>query len=121
MCLGDVDGRWSDSKGAQDGDSGTVTITNSYTPEQTKVTAKKVWSDNDNQDGKRGSVNATVQLYKAVGDAEAVAVGNPVAVGTAEDWSNVWSGLPVYEGGQKITYSVKETLPEGSEYEKSGA
>ena len=34
--------------------NGTITtLTNSYTPEETEATVKKVWNDSNNQDGKR--------------------------------------------------------------------
>ena len=61
-----------------------------------------------------------MQLYKKVGDGEAVAVGAAEQVGTADGWSKTWSDLPVYENGTAIKYYVIETLPEDSEYTKSG-
>jgi len=103
-------------------DTGTVAITNSYTPEVTKVTATKTWSDNNDQDGKRPA-DATVQLYKKVGEAEKVAVGDPVTVPKNGGTINEWTGLPVYENGTQIIYSVEETLPEkavSDGYTKSG-
>ncbi|MBQ2040610.1 MAG: Cna B-type domain-containing protein [Lachnospiraceae bacterium] len=100
-------------------DSGTTTITNSYTPETTKVTATKTWDDSNDQDGKRASVNATVQLYKTV-DGSRSAVGDPVDVAAEDGVIKVWENLPVNENGKQITYSVVETLPSGSEYTKSG-
>ncbi|MBO5517145.1 MAG: Cna B-type domain-containing protein, partial [Firmicutes bacterium] len=100
-------------------DSGTITITNSYTPETTKITVNKTWGDNSDQDGKRPA-DATVQLYKTVGETK-TAVGDPVTVGSKENtWTNVWEKLPVYENGTKIVYSVEETLPEGASYTKKG-
>ena len=95
------------------------TVTNTHQPEQTSITVTKIWDDKDDRDGIRNSVKATVQLYKTVGETTA-AVGDPVEVSAADDWSNTWDKLPVYEGGKKITYSVKETLPENSGYTKSG-
>ncbi|MBR2546049.1 MAG: Cna B-type domain-containing protein [Erysipelotrichaceae bacterium] len=95
-----------------------TTLTNSYTPQETKVTVTKTWADNKNQDGKRPTT-ATVQLYAQPEGGEKKAVGDPVTVGTAEDWSKEWDKLPVYENGKKITYSVEETLPDNT-YTKSG-
>jgi len=43
-------------------------------------------------------------------------VGEPVKVGVEDDWSYTWENLPLYEDGRKIIYSVKELLPENSEY-----
>ena len=102
---------------------GTITITNSYEaekPKTTQLSVTKLWADNNDQDGKRGSVGATVQLYRKVGDSEATAVGAAEQVGTADGWSKTWSELPVYENGTAIKYYVVETLPENSEYSKSG-
>ncbi|MBE6009928.1 MAG: Cna B-type domain-containing protein [Lachnospiraceae bacterium] len=107
---------------AQAGDSGTVEITNSYTPETTKVTATKKWNDNNNKEGKRPS-DATVQLYKTV-DGSKTAVGDPVTVPATDGTIKEWTGLPVYENGKQITYSVEETLPTAADpkdqYTKSG-
>ncbi len=97
-------------------DGYTTTLTNSYTPERTKLTVTKTWADENNQDGKRAA--ATLKLYKKVGGTTTEV--EEVTVTTADDWSKVWENLYVYEGGQQITYFVVETLPENSEYEKSG-
>ena len=96
-----------------------TTITNTYTPETTQVTVTKIWNDDDDRDGKRSNVNATVLLYKTVNGTK-TAVGDSVAVPATDGDVKVWEDLPVYEGGKQITYSVEETLPSGSGYSKSG-
>ena len=93
-----------------DAESGYV-VTNSYTPETTSVTVTKSWNDNNNQDGKREDVVATVELY-----ANGEKVGDSIEVGYTDNWSYTWSSLPVYEAGEAILYTVKEILPEDSEY-----
>ncbi len=98
---------------------GTKEITNRYTPETTKLTVTKTWADSNDQDGVRKDVGATVQLYKTVGETK-TAIGDPIEVGTADDWSKTWEGLPVYENKTVIVYSVEETLSEDTEYAKSG-
>ncbi|MBQ4290823.1 MAG: Cna B-type domain-containing protein, partial [Clostridia bacterium] len=100
-------------------DSGTIVIRNPYTPEKTKLTVEKTWDDVDDQDGKRAKVKATIQLYQTVGG-EKTAIGSPVEVGTRQGWTYTWNGLPVYENGVKIVYSVEETMSAESEYTKSG-
>ena len=75
----------------------------------TSVEVAKVWNDANDQDGKRSDVVAEVQLYKTV-NGEKTAVGSPVIVGDADDWTNTWEDLPVYESGVIIVYSVEETL-----------
>ena len=88
------------------------TITNSYTPEETQVTVTKVWDDNNNQDRIRPN-SIKVQLYKQVNSGEEEAVGEPTTL-TAENWTATFTDLPVYEDGQKITYTVKEVNTDGS-------
>ncbi len=97
------------------------TITNSYTPETTEVSVTKVWSDSDNQDGKRpesitinllanGNVFDSVTLYaKDFSD--------------SEDWTYTFTGLDKYDDGNEIKYTVEEdtsTLPEGYSSSVSG-
>ena len=56
---------------------GDLVFSNTYIsekPKTTRLSVKKIWADNNDQDGKRESVGATVQLYKKVGDGEAVAM-----------------------------------------------
>ena len=88
------------------------TITNSYTPETTQITVTKTWNDRNNQDGKRPT-SVTVELYK-----NGTATGNTQTV-TGNNWTATFTNLPVYENGQKITYTVKEVnVPDG--YTSSG-
>ena len=99
-------------------DLGTITVTNSYTPKVTKIHVAKTWDDANDQDGKRDDYTFTVQLYKKVGDA-VEKVGDAVEVPVTDGEFKAWD-LPVYEGGKFITYYVVETMPDGSEYTKSG-
>ncbi|MCI6638972.1 MAG: Cna B-type domain-containing protein, partial [Lachnospiraceae bacterium] len=84
-------------------------IINSYTPKQTVLNVQKVWDDSNNQDGKRPN-SVTVQLY-----ADGTASGAPVTLSTSNNWYHTWTELPIYKGGEKIKYTVKETsdLPKG--------
>ena len=93
------------------------TITNSYTPDTTQITVRQItvrkqWEDNNNQDGKRPT-SVEVELYKngrATGDKKIL---------TENNWTATFTNLPVYENGQKITYTVKEVnVPDG--YTESG-
>ena len=85
-------------------------ITNTHTPEVTTYEVEKVWSDNENQDGKRPE-NITVQL-KANGTNS----GNAITLTAGEDkvWQEnelkyTWTALPKYENGAEIIYTVEET------------
>ena len=91
---------------------GTVTtLTNSYTPEETEATVKKVWDDADNQDGKRPE-----SLDVTLSD------GQTVTLNEGNGWTATIEGLPKYAGGQEITYTWTEgTLPEGYTLSDSSA
>ena len=78
-----------------------TTITNTYTPETTKLEGKKVWSDKNNQDGKRAAI--TVRLY-----ADGEATDQTKEVGTEDQASFAFEGLPKYKDGKEIVYTVKE-------------
>ena len=91
--------------GEQDG----MNLTNTHTPATTAVSGKKTWDDHDNQDGTRPD-SITVHL---------LANGQEVASKTVtanDNWAYSFSNLPMYDHGEKITYTVSETLPDGTEY-----
>jgi len=90
-----------------------ITVTNTYTPEETSVHVQKVWVDAHNQDGKRPE-SVTLQLYKQIANGEKAAVGEPVIVSGETQWNAQWLNLPKYENGQSLSYSVEEkNVPEG--------
>ena len=88
---------------------GTVTtLTNTYAPEETSVSVRKVWDDSSNQDGIRPA-SVTVQLY-----ADGTASGAPVDLNAANNWSHTWSGLAKKANKTDIKYTVDEvSVPEG--------
>lgn len=88
-------------------------ITNSYTPETTKISGTKTWDDADNQDGKRPT-SITVNLLK---NGTKIASRN---VSADDNWSYDFGTLPVYEKGQKITYTVIEVPVDGYESSVDG-
>ena len=82
---------------------GTVTtLTNTYAPEETSVSVRKVWDDSSNQDGIRPA-SVTVQLY-----ADGKANGAPVDLNAANNWSHTWSGLAKKANKTDIKYTVDE-------------
>ena len=89
---------------------GTVTtLTNTYAPEETSVSVRKVWTDSDNQDGIRPA-SVTVQLY-----ADGTASGAPVDLNAANNWSHTWTKLAKKANKTDIEYTVDEvSVPEGS-------
>ena len=80
-------------------------ITNSYTPEKTEISVSKTWNDSENQDGKRPS-KIKIKLMKTVGGVKAEVASKEVTA--ADQWQTKFEDLPVYENGQKITYSIEE-------------
>lgn len=91
-----------------DGDSSSgYTFTNTYTPQTIAISVHKVWEDSDNQDGIRPN-NVQVELYT-----NGVATGRTATITGANNWTVVFSGLPVYDSGKKIAYSVREQAVNG--------
>ncbi len=78
------------------------TITNTYTPGQTSIKVKKVWDDNNNQDGLRPP-SVTVNLLKNNTD-----VVGTVELNDSNNWEHVFTELPEKENGEYIIYSVQE-------------
>ena len=90
-----------------------VEITNRHTPGIVEITATKKWNDASNEYGYRPT-SINFQLYKKVGTSEPEAVADGYRTLEAKDysgkdeWQVKWTGLPEYEDGQEIQYSVKE-------------
>ncbi len=85
-----------------------TTITNSYTPGVTSVTAIKSWEDNNDQDGIRPE-SIQVQLY-----ADAAPKGDAVTLSEENDWTYTWTGLDLKSAGKEIKYTIDEvTVPDG--------
>ena len=94
---------------------GTVTtITNSYTPGKTSISASKVWDDANNQDGKRPT-SVTFVLSAKVGETPVEGIdGDEQTVSATENWTYTWTDLPLKKDGSDIVYSVDEkTVPDG--------
>ncbi len=80
-----------------------IEITDKYSTEKVSVTIKKVWDDNDNQDGKRPT-SVTVKLSN----------GTEVTLDETNNWTATIKDLPKYDKGKLITYSWEEIkLPDG--------
>lgn len=88
-----------------------VTITNTYNqpqPTTTSATVKKVWDDNDNQDGLRPD-SVTVELL-----ADGKATGQKVVLSAVNNWTATVTGLDLKANGQVIDYTWQEAnVPDG--------
>ena len=88
-------------------------IANTHTPEKISISGSKTWDDADNQDGKRPE-SITVRL---------LADGRVVShkkITEKDNWSWNFEDLPVYEKGEKITYTIKEDSVENYETKLDG-
>ena len=88
-------------------------VTNTHTPEKTTITGSKTWNDNGDQDGKRPE-SITVRLFA---DGRVVSYKK---ITEKDNWSWNFEDLPVYEKGEKITYTIKEDSVENYETKLDG-
>ena len=84
-----------------------TTLTNAHTPEKVRVTVKKVWDDENNQDGQRPA-----ELKVDLMNGETLV--QTVTLNENNDWTATVSDLDKYVNGQQIGYTwVEKDLPEG--------
>lgn len=79
-------------------------ITNTHTPAVTSVSVKKIWNDNENQDGKRPA-SVTVHL---LANGEHLGENYKHTLDASGNWTYTWKNLPKYEEGKLINYTVYE-------------
>ncbi|MBR2678126.1 MAG: Cna B-type domain-containing protein, partial [Bacilli bacterium] len=93
-------------------DNNKLTITNSYTPETTEATIKKVWEDDGDRDGKQPKT-----LKMTLNDAD----NTEVTLDEKNGWTATVSGLPKYENhGTPIDYRWTEEDIEEYEIKSNG-
>ena len=80
---------------------------NTYTPAKTEVPVKKVWKDENNQDGKRPS-SVTVKLL-----ADGQDTGKTLELTEANGWAGSFKDLDADKGGTPIQYTVVEVTVAG--------
>ncbi len=90
-------------------------ITNSYTPAVTEAPGSKTWDDQNDQDGIRPDC-ITIHL---LADGDAVYTED-VKEDDAGNWHWTFADLPVYQGGERIDYTVTEDAVAGYETEING-
>ncbi|MDD6460812.1 MAG: Cna B-type domain-containing protein, partial [Absicoccus porci] len=91
------------------------TITNTHKTETIDISGKKTWKDNDNQDGTRPD-SITIRL---------MANGNEIKTQEVKadkdgNWTYKFAGLPKYEKGQEIDYTVSEDAVKDYSSKQSG-
>ena len=82
-------------------DQETLTVTNTHTPEVRSINITKEWNDANNQDGMRPG---SVTIYLLANNQKVL----NVTLSEANNWTTTIDNLPVYENGEKITYTLKE-------------
>lgn len=87
---------------------------NTYTPAKTEVSVKKVWKDENNQDGKRPS-SVTVKLL-----ADGQDTGKTLELTEANGWAGSFKNLDADKGGTPIQYTVVEVTVAGYTSEVTG-
>jgi len=87
---------------------------NTYTPAKTEVSVKKVWKDENNQDGKRPS-SVTVKLL-----ADGQDTGKTLELTEANGWAGSFKDLDADKGGTPIKYTVVEVTVPGYTSEITG-
>ena len=87
---------------------------NTYTPAKTEVPVKKVWKDENNQDGKRPS-SVTVKLL-----ADGQDTGKTLELTEANGWAGSFTNLDADKGGTPIKYTVVEVTVNGYTSEVTG-
>ena len=91
-----------------------LVFTNTYTPAKTEVPVKKVWKDENNQDGKRPT-SVTVKLL-----ADGQDTGKTLELNAANGWAGSFKDLDADKGGTPIQYTVVEVTVAGYTSEITG-
>ncbi len=102
-----VSGYKADKDSIKDGE----TIINTHEPEKVSVSGSKKWDDSDDQDGIRPQ-SITVDLY-----ADGVKTDS-VTVTEKDGWKWTFEGLPKYDGGDEIEYTMSEQAVSGYKADK---
>ena len=95
-----------------------VTVTNKFLDEKTKVDFEKTWYGADGKvlNGKTLPGSITVELFKKGADGKVVSTGKTKKITAENSWKASFTELPKYDNGVEIVYSVKESAIEGATY-----
>ena len=84
-------------------------VTNTYQPGETSISIRKIWDDNNNQDGIRPN-EITVKLLANGKD-----TGKTLALNKSNNWSGSFTDLAKYKDGVEISYTIEEAVVNGYE------
>lgn len=83
-------------------------VTNTYSPEQTRVTVTKAWEDKNDQDGIRPK-SITVKLLADGADTK-----ETLTLSSGNNWTGTFNNLDKYrDGGEEIVYTIEEVEVSG--------
>ena len=100
---------------AADTDAADIQVINTFTEAKIDILVKKVWNDNNDQDGKRPE-SITVKLL--FNESE----GTTLTLSKENGWQGTFTGLDQYDdGGNEITYTIEEVKVEGYETSITGS
>ncbi len=96
-----------------------VTVTNKFLDEKTRVDFEKTWYDADGDvlSGENLPGSITIELFKKGADGKVVSTGETEEVTADTDWKGSFIDLPKYDNGEEIVYSIKESAIEGATYD----
>ena len=94
---------------AADTDAADIQVINTFTEAKIDILVKKVWNDNNDQDGKRPKSITVKLLFNG-------SEGTTLTLSKENSWQGTFTGLDQYDdGGNEITYTIKEVEVEGYE------
>ena len=98
-----------DKNFAADTDAADIQVINTFTEAKIDILVKKVWNDNNDQDGKRPESITVKLLFNG-------SEGTALTLSEENGWQGTFTGLDQYDdGGNEITYTIEEVEVEGYE------
>lgn len=91
------------------GETATITVTNTKTIEKTSISVEKKWVDNDKAGASHGAVNVTLRRKLKSGTDYDKGFSETAELSSANGWTHTWSSLDKTDvGGNQYLYDVVE-------------
>ena len=91
------------------GETATITVTNTKTIEKTSISVKKKWVDNDEAGASHGAVNVTLRRKLESGTDYDKGFSKTAELSSGNGWTHTWSNLDKTDaGGNQYLYDVVE-------------
>ena len=97
------------------GETATITVTNTKTIEKTSISVEKKWVDNDKAGASHGAVNVTLRRKLKSGTDYDKDFSETAELSSSNGWTHTWSSLDKTDaGGNQYLYDVvEENVPSG--------